>query len=247
MSFWAPLPNFKIKTVDLTVKKVTVKAANEKMVTIGADRDLFGRLLLATKLREVDLKDVLSFELSSVPFSLEHTDGSLRKTTKSVLLSILESDEAMEPRLPKCPDIPVANLIDGMALIQATKSTGAAALGDLATKYFEDCQRVDIVFDQYWNVSIKNAERRKRGETHFLEIVINGPSTPVPKQKFMPNTRNKVGRGLVWRNFHKTRNLSLVEGLGMGSLRYLLIAIGICDIIKRRQRGSRHRAFVARQ
>lgn len=44
------------------------------MTTIGGDRDLFGRLLLAAKVRNVDVKEVLRYELSSVPIYLAHLD-----------------------------------------------------------------------------------------------------------------------------------------------------------------------------
>ena len=42
--------------------------------------------------RQICLKDVLSFELSPVPYSLANADGTLRKEGKSVLCSILEKD-----------------------------------------------------------------------------------------------------------------------------------------------------------
>lgn len=203
ISFWEPVASLKIKKFDLSVKKVAVKAADEKMFTIGGDRDLFRRLLLAAAGRNVDIQEVLSYELASVPISLAHPDGSLRKTAKNVLLSILEEDEIVEPRLPKRQGISVTHIIDGMALVQATKSSGAATFGVLSSKYFEivtsplkerDCCRVDIVFDQYWPNSIKSADRKKQGEGNALEIVINSPSTPVPKQwqKYVSNPRNKT-------------------------------------------------------
>ena len=47
MSFWEPLPSLKIQIFDLAVNKGAVKAADEKMFTIGRDRDLFCRFLLA--------------------------------------------------------------------------------------------------------------------------------------------------------------------------------------------------------
>ena len=148
------------------------------------------------------MQEVLSYELASVPISLAHPDGSLRKTAKNVLLSILEEDEIAEPRLPKRHGISVTHIIDGMALVQATACSGAATFGALASKYFEivtsslkerDCCRVDIVFDQCWPESIKNAERKKRGEGNAFEVVINSPSTPIPKQwQKMSNPRNKT-------------------------------------------------------
>ena len=47
MSFWEPLPSLKIQTFNLAVNKGVVKAPDEKMFTIGRDRDLFCRVLLA--------------------------------------------------------------------------------------------------------------------------------------------------------------------------------------------------------
>ena len=74
-----PLPNLKIKTFSYTTKKTDVRASNDKFVTVRADRDLFGRLQIASNARQIDLKEVLSYELSTVPFALANQDGSLRK------------------------------------------------------------------------------------------------------------------------------------------------------------------------
>ena len=91
ISFWDPIPKLKVKTFEVTTKKVQVKAANDKLVTVGADRDLFGRLLIAANVRQINLKEVLCHELSPIPFSLAHHDGSLRKTTKSALAALIEA------------------------------------------------------------------------------------------------------------------------------------------------------------
>ena len=204
VSFWVPVPNLKIKTFTTLTKKIQVKAADEKVITVGADRDLFGRLLIVANVRQINLKEVLSFELSPVPVSLAHPDGSLRKTNKSILSSLLEKGVSVLPRLPQPPpEITSVHIIDGMALVQMVKSGGAKTFGELAAKYFSiitdplrqrDCNRVDVVFDQYWNISIKAGERLRRGSTNSLEIKINGPSTPVPKQwvKYIANPQNKV-------------------------------------------------------
>jgi len=50
ISISEPRPSLKIQTFDL----------DEKMFTIGGDRDFFGRLLLVAKLQNVDIKEVLS-------------------------------------------------------------------------------------------------------------------------------------------------------------------------------------------
>ena len=188
VSFWDAIPNLKIKTFIATTKKTTVKASNEKLVTTAEDRDLFGRLLIVAKVRQVKLRKVLSFQLSAVPFSLAHTDGDVRKTTKSVLLQILEKDISVEPQLT-LPSVPTVYIIDAMALVQMLKFPGASTFGEMAAKYFvvtryfrQGCHQVDVVFDQYWQLSIKAGERKKHGEANALEVRIHGASTPVPKQ-----------------------------------------------------------------
>ena len=168
---------------------------------IGADRDLFGRLLIAANVRQINLKEVLSYELSPIPFSLAHQDGSLRKTTKSALASLIEAKVNVCARLQPFPRDTI-HLIDGMALVQVLKSAGSNTFDELASKYFKvittllaNCKAVHIVFDQYWDVSIKEGERAPRGSlSALLEIRIHGPATPVPKQwgKFIPNPQNKL-------------------------------------------------------
>ena len=62
--------------------------------------DLFARLIISAKSRDINLKEVLSYELSTVPHSLAHADGTLRKTTKSALLTELEKEVDVQLKLP---------------------------------------------------------------------------------------------------------------------------------------------------
>ena len=50
------------------------------------------------------------------------------------------------------------------------------------------------MFDQYREMSIKSHERSRRWSSSALEVKINSPSTPVPKQwaKYISNPRNKT-------------------------------------------------------
>ena len=165
---------------------------------MGADRDLFGRLLIVANVRQINVKEVLSYELSPVPIALAHPDSTLRKTNKSVLSAVIE-DISLLPRLPQQPpETTSVHILDGMALVQIVKSRSAKTFGEMAAKYFpiitdplrqSNCNRVDIVFDQYWTVSIKAEERLRRGSANSLEIKINGPKQWV---KYMANPQNKV-------------------------------------------------------
>ena len=59
----------KIKTFASMVKKVQAKPSEEKLATVNADRNLFSCLLIASKSRGINLKDLLKHELSPVPCS----------------------------------------------------------------------------------------------------------------------------------------------------------------------------------
>ena len=201
VGFWEPIPNMKIKTFSSANKKIHVKSS-DKLVTVNADRDLFGRLLIVSNTRQISLKDVLSFELSPVPYSLANADGSLRKGTKSVLCSLLEKDVNVVQQLTALPN-PTVVIIDGMAIIQMSKSAGTSTFGDLSEKYYNiftaplfsnNCVQVHVVFDQYWENSIKEGERERRGASVGLEVRIGGPTTPVPRQwgKYISSPKNKV-------------------------------------------------------
>jgi len=61
------LPNLKIKTFNTLAKKKKVKTSELKVITVAADRELFGRLVISAQSRDINLKDVLSYELSTVP------------------------------------------------------------------------------------------------------------------------------------------------------------------------------------
>ena len=207
VNFWEPIPNIKIKTFSSANKKIRVKS-NYNLVTVNADRDLFGRLLIVSNTRQICLKDVLSFELSPVPYSLANADGSLRKGAKSVLCSLLEKDVNIVQRLAASPN-PTVVIIDGMAVVQMSKSAGASTFGELSEKYYNifsaplfsnNCVQVHVVFDQYRDTSIKGGERQRRGASVGLEVQIGGPATPVPRQwgKYIANPKNKVGLKLLY-------------------------------------------------
>ena len=200
-SFWDPVTSLKIKTFSTTTKKTSVKSINEKLISVSADRDLFGRLPIAKNARQINLREVLSYELSTLPFVLSHQDRSLRKTTKGVVLNLLQEQvEVLTCLIPSA--LRIVHIIDGMATVQMMKSVGTTTFGELAMKYFtsivsplsqSNCSEVHLVFDQYWETSIKGGERARRGTSSFLEIRINGPSTPIPKQwsKYIRNLQNK--------------------------------------------------------
>ena len=76
VSFWDSIPNQKINTFASMTKKTRIKSTNEKLVTLTENRDLFGRLLIVANARQVNVREILCYELSTVPYVLADTDGT---------------------------------------------------------------------------------------------------------------------------------------------------------------------------
>ena len=152
--------------------------------------------------REIDLENIFTYELASVPLSLAKLDGSLNKTAESNILQELERHGSNYPSLPSEEKL-TSWIIDGMALLQMFGHGKAATFGELASKIFDIVRhlfntssvlRVDIVFDRYdTEHSIKEMERQRRQNVSGYEVQIYSSSVPVPKlwDKFMSSNTNK--------------------------------------------------------
>ena len=84
VTFWYPIPNLKVKTFTPMTKKVKLKATDEKIVRVSADRDLIGRLLIVANTRQIYLMEVMTYELPPIACALTHQDGTLRKNSVSI-------------------------------------------------------------------------------------------------------------------------------------------------------------------
>ncbi len=99
-----------------------------------------------------------------MPFALAHPYGTLRKGTKSVLLSELEKFVEVSTVIPQPqPNTKTAHIFDAMVQIQMVRDGKATTFGELANKHYtvitaplgQGCNRVDVVFDQYNENSFK--------------------------------------------------------------------------------------------
>ena len=175
VKFHDRIPKQNLKTLSDINKKKKVVRVSGKEIILRADKNLFGNMLIIEQGRKLDMKEVLSHPLGPIPWTLAHPDGSLRSTTKSELKHSLEKNAIPCESFKK----PACCIIDGMALIQKTEGD-RITFAEIADKAFGtvlregyDCQRIDVVFDVYREVSIKQTERDKRGEdtgTKFKNI-----------------------------------------------------------------------------
>ena len=122
-------------------------------------------MIVIAEPRQLSIKEVLSHRLGPLPWSLAAPDGSLKKTAKSSLSKELQKDApAVESLLPRS-----ACFIDGMAMVQRLKEDQKTfkeiteMLLAMALREGGSSTRIDVVFDYYREISIKNLEREKRG------------------------------------------------------------------------------------
>ena len=143
----------------MAVKKRTNISDQETI--LKADRKVFTHMLLGGNQKNMDMKDVLKYPLGPLPWALANCDGSLRCTDKSSLASALEkiSVEATDSQHHSS-----ACIIDGMSLSQKRNFNGKkfSEVSNIALMAVLDLgkshQRIDVVFDTYQELSIKNAE-----------------------------------------------------------------------------------------
>ena len=160
-------------------ERVTVKDSKGRQSMVKTNRNLFARLLVISKSREINLKELLSYSLSDYPLSIATVTG-LVKTTKAKMLHILE--EAASNPIVDIMDIGENNalIVDAMAVLQALKGKWrtfgefADSIFDYLVKLARQCKanRLDFVADRYPAISIKNSERSKRAAQGVQQVHI---------------------------------------------------------------------------
>ena len=105
---------------------------------------------------------ILSHPLGPLPWALSTPDGLLRKTDKAFPSSLLQKNVQFSEGVP----VNSAEVIDGMSLVQRLKGDEltfgdfAMTVLSMAMKEGMWCNRIDVVFDTYKGLSIKNSERQ---------------------------------------------------------------------------------------
>ena len=181
----------------------TMSKSKQKLLNVNADRQLFGRLLVISKDRDVDVEELFSYELSSVLLSLFTFDGSMVKCNKSMLSEGLKKGQETFETLPDEVK-PTTWIIDFMALIKMvlTESSDAKTFGELSDlllnlvfrKSSASCFLMSVVCDRYGHKdSIKSEERARRRRSLMQEIQVRNRITSIPKRRrrFLSNCKNK--------------------------------------------------------
>lgn len=192
------------KIFDPIKKSVTnvfsvVGCSTSKMSTtlksLKSDVNLFSRLFIVARNRNLDLDEFFKFENTSYPPSLS-SDNALRACQKSDIVHILEKAIELREFSGLCDTI----VYDGAALIHCLLPRTSETFSEYSQQEFKGyitndindlkAKRVDIVWDQYYVDSLKNAVRNCRGNGKQYKV---SPQSSIPKnwKEFLRNSNNK--------------------------------------------------------
>ena len=117
--FWEKISKANTPTSKTLNKVMTVSISRDKEKVIKYDKDLLQKFLVVSRSGEVDLQDMLSYEVSPIPLSIAHLNGSMRETAKCNLLKELMININIPDHLPDHDPSSVIYLIDFIVLVQS--------------------------------------------------------------------------------------------------------------------------------
>ena len=151
-------------------------------------------MIVIAESRNLQMREVLSYPLGPLPWSLATPDGLMRKTNKTSMAKELQKNIQAAYSILQ----PSAFMIDEMALVHRLKGdqkTFAAFAETLLPRVLNEggtSDRIDVVFDDYREEFIKNAQRENRGEGSGSEYRnIQADHKIKHWRKFMSSSKNK--------------------------------------------------------
>ena len=145
---------------DMLSAKAFGKAAMDEFIR---DR-LSAKISLVAQIRSLNMRVVFEFPLGPLPWSLAEPLGSLKKTSKA---SLLHQPEGKVKSLESL-NVQHALIVNGMAYVQQSKVI-SQTFGDFANDLLQRIpvvgarsSRIDVVFDDDRELSIKNVEGSRR-------------------------------------------------------------------------------------
>lgn len=165
-SLYDPIPKCQIKI--FVAKKAPASSTNTALRTLKSDVETFARLFIVSTCRDLDLDEFFTYENQFFPPSIS-LNGFMRPGNKPLLLRDLEKLDP-EKSLPLCCD---GLVIDGAFFVHCVQPKEGVKCFESYVKHLISkmeylitdlgFKRVDIAWDQYSTLSLKNATRISRG------------------------------------------------------------------------------------
>ena len=166
-----------------------------KITSIKTDMKLFARLYIGCQARAGNLEEFFSHENQAHPPSLADSNGSMRHCTKADILTCLQD---MTEKLSSTPDS-TAVILDGAVIVQMLRPKSGTFYDychrmfiPYVGQQFKKAVRVDLVWDEYRQNSLKANTRNARG-TGIRTRVESSVKIPTNWQAFLRVDDNKKG------------------------------------------------------
>lgn len=207
------LPDFK------TVLNDQAKTPKPKKSSEGDTQ----RTIALANARKYPIEKLLSYDLSYKNSLFEDNGLFKKENDKSVLIRELEKGLVEKDRdLQNCSE-DTCLIVDVMLMLRKISWSKKLNFSDLANNFYENVmkkasiqntKRIDLVFDSYFENSIKSSERIRRSKVGSISYnKINGHTRlPQQKDKFWGSSQNKIALQVFLRDFmmNRTPNLVLV-------------------------------------
>ena len=187
--FFDPIKKFNLKTMGHMNKTVCVKTTQNKVIVYRQQSNVAFQLLFLSQNTRLDLKEILKYPLTPIPFSLGTADGFLTKTDKASGYHYLTTDAEDAPLPPTKTTLLIA---DGNAMFYMKDVP--SNFKQISCKLFDSLPKAyDVLFstDSYQDNSIKEHERLRRGCGE--KLIIKGELTKRPSEwkVFLSSSANK--------------------------------------------------------
>lgn len=153
------------------------KSSTKQFDATKEERNILGQILCYSTDNKIDLFNVLSYPLTTVPHSIANVDGSMisnnqKSEITSLLLSKINNEEAS-------PEFDV-EIIDGFHLLSALRDS-PIKYGQFATFFLKricdtNAREIHIIFDKDEIPSIKDLDVRKKVYENPTQYEIKGPN-----------------------------------------------------------------------
>jgi len=132
-----------------------------------------------------------------LPWALANGSGLLPKTNKAALARELEKNVSPAEEIPE----PSATIVDGMSVVQKLKGNDQTflQLAELALSHVlheeSKSRRIDVAFDVYREMSVKDAEQSNRGSDMGIQFKNIAPGHKIQQwRKLLCSPANKTAR-----------------------------------------------------
>ena len=162
------------------------------------------------RLRLYEIRKLLKYELAPVSLYLTK-DNKLRKPDKHELTNLLEAKlEVSSLKYVPVDDKKMAVFFDFMEYARKVATGKLKTFGDFVTSLWKtisflskDAQRIDIVFELYFENTVKYGERNRRQKTTAIDVIIEKDNQPLPvtMDSFWASSTNKENLQMFFINW----------------------------------------------